>query len=117
MNVYLTGVNITKNPSKNTTNRENKPLNKKLSQDKTEKIKDETKLVNEVDISSDQVKVSFITSKDITSKTNQLVSSKELNNLDTNRLNNNSNSNNKINNNFISNEDKNKKNNKKKRIK
>ena len=109
MQVYLTGVNIKKSPSIKSNTKEIKALNKKVSNEKFDKLKEETKVLNEGEISSEQVRLSFITSKDITSKTNQLISSNDINNnIETNKLSN------KINNNFISNEDKNKKNTKKK---
>ena len=109
MQVYLTGVNIKKSPSIKSNTKEIKALNKKVSNEKFDKLKEETKVLNEGEISSEQVRLSFITSKDITSKTNQLISSNDINNnIETNKLSN------KINNNFISNEDKKKKNTKKK---
>ena len=100
MNVYLTGVNL-KKKSGNKSNRKIKSPKNKIIQEKNSKIKEETNAVNEDQISSEQVKISFVTSKEVTSKTNQLVSSKEANQiLESNKINSN---------NFISKEDKNKK--------
>ena len=107
MNVYLTGVNLKKSPKKKTDNKNTKLIkstNQKIIKENSNKIKEETNAVNEGEISSEQVKVSF-TSKEPTNKTNQILSS--------NNNANNNNETNKINsNNFISKEDKNKKPNK-----
>ena len=102
MNVYLTGVNVTKSLKKNSSKKVIKPQKEKILKESINKLKEDTNLANEGDISSDQVKVSFVTSKEATNKTNQILSSKEENNdLNSNKINSN---------NFISNEDKNKNN-------
>ena len=104
MNVYLTGVNLKKSHKKESGSKGNRKIKSpknKIIQEKNSKIKEETNAVNEDQISSEQVKISFVTSKEVTSKTNQLVSSKEANQiLESNKINSN---------NFISKEDKNKK--------
>ena len=73
MNVYLTGVNVKKNQRQKQKNK-NKSINNKneikQSKDKFTKLKQETKVLNENELSSDQVKVSIITSKENTNKTN-----------------------------------------------
>ena len=75
MNVYLTGVNIKKNQRQKQKNK-NKTINnkKEIKQaiDKFTKLKQETNALNENEISSEQVKVSIITSKENTNKTNSL---------------------------------------------
>ena len=102
MNVYLTGVNVTKSLKKNSSKKVIKPQKEKILKESINKLKEDTNLANEGDISSDQVKVSFVTSKEGTNKTNQILSSKEENNdIYSNKINSN---------NFISNEDKNKNN-------
>ena len=102
MNVYLTGVNVTKSLKKNSSKKVIKPQKEKILKESINKLKEDTNLANEGDISSDQVKVSFVTSKEATNKTNQILSSKEENNdVYSNKINSN---------NFISNEDKNKNN-------
>ena len=102
MNVYLTGVNVTKSLKKNSSKKVIKPQKEKILKESINKLKEDTNLANEGDISSDQVKVSFVTSKEATNKTNQILSSKEENNdIYSNKINSN---------NFISNEDKNKNN-------
>ena len=102
MNVYLTGVNVTKSLKKNSSKKVIKPQKEKILKESINKLKEDTNVANEGDISSDQVKVSFVTSKEATNKTNQILSSKEENNdLNSNKINSN---------NFISNEDKNKNN-------
>ena len=102
MNVYLTGVNVTKSLKKNSSKKVIKPQKEKILKESINKLKEDTNLANEGDISSDQVKVSFVTSKEGTNKTNQILSSKEENNdVYSNKINSN---------NFISNEDKNKNN-------
>ena len=88
MKVYLTGVNVKKSQIKKPKSKNinlievNKP--KKLK-DKFTKLKEETDALNENDISSEQVQLSIVTSKENTNK---------------------SNTENNINNNFISNDDK-----------
>ncbi len=102
MNVYLTGVNVTKSLKKNSSKKVIKSQKEKILKESINKLKEDTNVVNEGDISSDQVKVSFVTSKEATNKTNQILSSKEENNdIYSNKINSN---------NFISNEDKNKNN-------
>ena len=97
MNVYLTGVNVTKSLKKNSSKKVIKPQKEKILKESINKLKEDTNLANEGDISSDQVKVSFVTSKEATNKTNQILSSKEENNdLNSNKINSN---------NFISNEE------------
>ena len=98
MKVYLTGVNIAKIPIKKSINKNNISQSIKKPLVKFSKIKDETNNLNEKDISSEQVKISFVTSKEPTSKTNnQLMNNNEIKNEENNKINNN---------NFISNEDK-----------
>ena len=88
MKVYLTGVNVKKSQIKKPKSKNinlievNEP--KKLK-DKFTKLKEETDALNENDISSEQVQLSIVTSKENTNK---------------------SNTENNINNNFISNDDK-----------
>ena len=102
MNVYLTGVNVTKSLKKNSSKKVIKSQKEKILKESINKLKEDTNVANEGDISSDQVKVSFVTSKEATNKTNQILSSKEENNdIYSNKINSN---------NFISNEDKNKNN-------
>ena len=102
MNVYLTGVNVTKSLKKNSSKKVMKSPKEKMLKESINKLKEDTNAANEGDISSDQVKVSFVTSKEGTNKTNQILSSKEENNdIYSNKINSN---------NFISNEDKNKNN-------
>ena len=106
MDVYLTGVNIKKSPRKKSSTKSNKLIKSpkpKIIQVNKPKIKEETNVVNEGEISSDQVHVSFITSKEGSNKTNQVISSRDMNNvIETNKIN--------SKNNFISIEDKKKSN-------
>ena len=100
MNIYLTGVNVTKNnPRKSTTKLLKSPNNKSIKENNS-KLNEEGNKAKEDEISSEQVKVSFVTSKDVTSKTNQLLSDEQNKLKETSSINNN---------NFISIEDKNKK--------
>ena len=80
MNVYLTGVNVTKSLKKNSSKKVIKSQKDKMLKESYNKLKEDTNIANEGDISSDQVKVSFVTSKEGTNKTNQILSSKEKNN-------------------------------------
>ena len=79
MNVYLTGVALKKNQKQRPKNK-NKNINNlketKQVKDKFSKLKQDTDALNENDISSDQVKVSIITSKENTNKINTLESKK-----------------------------------------
>ena len=98
MKVYLTGINIAKIPKKKSNNKIKISQSIKKPLDKFSKLKDDTNNLNENDISSEQVKVSFVTSKEPTSKTNnQPMNNDEIKNVESNKINNN---------NFISNEDK-----------
>ena len=102
MNVYLTGVNVTKSLKKNSSKKVIKSQKDKILKESYNKLKEDTNIANEGDISSDQVKVSFVTSKEGTNKTNQILSSKEVNNnIEDNKINSN---------NFILKEEKNKSN-------
>ena len=79
MNVYLTGVNLTKNQKQRTKNKTKNITNSKETKqvkDKFSKLKQETDALNEIDISSDQVKVSIVTSKENTNKINTQESKK-----------------------------------------
>ena len=100
MNVYLTGVNIKKNPEKDSNKRPIKSPKTIMIKENINKPKEETNVINEGEISSDQVKVSFVTSKEGTNKSVQNISSKEADNFKENSKVNN--------NNFISKEDKSK---------
>ena len=79
MNIYLTGVSVKKNQrQKQKQKNKNKNIKDKndikQSKDNYTKLKQETNALNENEISSEQVKVSIITSKENTNKTNLLES-------------------------------------------
>ena len=98
MNIYLTGVNVTKNNQRKSSNKVIKSPNNRSIKENKEKINEEGNKVKEDEISSDQIKISLITSNEVTNKTNQLLNEEKRNTIEINNINNN---------NFISDEDRN----------
>ena len=98
MKVYLTGIDLTKTPREKSKNQILKSSKSKFYKEETNMVKEETNDIKENEISSEQVKLSFVTSKNATNKTNQLLNNNGLDNIETNKINNN---------NYISKEDKN----------
>ena len=104
MDANLRGLNPIKSPKKRKSIKKINSPNSRKPIDKFTKLKEDTNQFNENEISSEQVNVSFVTSKAVTNKTNEVINNNEINK-------NSNNENYKINNNnFISIEDRNKKN-------
>ena len=98
MNIYLTGVNVTKNNQRKSSNKVIKSPNNRSIKENKEKLNEEGNKAKEDEISSDQIKISLITSNEVTNKTNQLLNEEKRNTIEINNINNN---------NFISDEDRN----------
>ena len=71
MNIYLTGVNVTKNNQRKSSNKVIKSPNNRSIKENKEKLNEEGNKAKEDEISSDQIKISLITSNEVTNKTNQ----------------------------------------------